>query len=908
MSLFRRSRVYDDLSDEIRQHLEEKVDALVAEGMSREDAVASARREFGNVTLIEERGRDVWRRPFLDDLAADLRYGLRMLRKTPAFTITAVLTLALGIGANTAIFTLLDAVMLQNLPVKDPGRLVLFDDGLSEGSYSGHGFRTDYFSYPSWEYFREHCPGLAAICAFRQGTDRLVMHMVGSSEKGPKEQATGHLVSGEYFGVLGVDAAAGRVLTPGDDAPGAPNAAVLSYTFWQKRFGGDRSVIGRAVELNGGVFTIVGAASREFFGERVREAPDFWLPLTRQPQVMQRESLLRDQDTYWLNFMGRLNPGVAIAQAQAALDTELHRFYTAREGDKISDDNRRQLSSAHLQLKPGGRGISWMRVMYSEPLHVLTAVVALVLLIACANVATLLFARGSARRRELFARLALGASRVRLFRQLLTESVLLACMGGAAGVLLAWWSSKALAVTVGLSEVVKVRPNALVLCFTCGVSILTGVVFGLLPALRGSRLDFRTGSALKTGELGATRSGATRALVVLQVAVSSVLVVSAGLLAHTLVTLESQNLGYSSEKLLLVSTDPRLAGYKVPALFGLYQRFQDRLERLPGVRSFALARHSPVSGSSSTSNFTIEGYREPAGAEMDVSKVEVGPRFFETMEIPIVLGRPIGPRDTPASPTVVVVNQTFVRQFFPHQNPLGRRFSLGSPYRAPGAEIVGVAADSKFYNLREMPKPMAFFAAWQSCADTFAGRHWGGRESYFGELIFRTSGDAAGVSAEVRKALGEIDPRLPVLKVTTLREQTRDSLGRERMIAKFCGSFALLALVLASIGLYGTVSYSVARRTNEFGIRMALGAQQSGVLWLVLRESLVLLLVGLVLGLPLAAAAGRSIKSFLYGVAPVDPVAVSAAVVLMAAFSLLAGYVPARRATKVDPSAALRSE
>ena len=853
---------------------------------------------FGNMALVLEDTRAANTVVWLETLVQDLRYGLRQLRRAPGLFAVAVISLGLGIGANTAIFTLINAVMLQNLPVQDPGRLVLFYDGINDGVYSGDGFPGDIFSYASWEYFRDHNESFQGLCAFRQSSDRLVMHLVGSTDSGPKEQAEGHLVSGSYFQVLGVRAAAGRMLTPEDDALAAPPVTVISYKFWHDRFNLDRSAIGKVVDLNGTAFTIVGVAEREFFGERVQRPPDFWLPLTRQAEVLQRESWLAKRDVHWLNLMGRLKPGVTLERAQATLNTQLQQFYTAQSGTRVSPERLRKIHQAHIELKPGGRGISWLRVFYSEPLHVLMAVVALVLLIACANVATLLLARASARQQELFARLALGASRTRLIRQLLTESLLLALFGGAAGVGFAWVSVKFLASMVGVSSVVKVTPDVLVLCFTLGVSILTGISFGLVPALRFSAMDWKLGSAVRSPDFGMSRFNLAHALVVLQVALSSVLLIEAGLLTHSLLGLEHQDLGFSRDNLLLVRTDPRLAGYQPTELYALYRQFQDQLNVLPGVLSASIARYSPLSGNSSSSNFSIEGYIPPTGKELTIFSVEVGPQFFETLRIPLMLGRPIGPRDTPAAPEVAVVSESFVREFLPNQNPIGRHFRLGAPFRAPGAEIVGVVADSKYYKMSEKPKPMAFFSLWQQ----------GGRDAYAGQLLVRTSGDPSGAANQVRRAIHEIDSRLPILDVTTLREQVYESLRQERMITRLCSFFGLLALLLASVGLYGTMSYSVVRRTNEIGIRMALGAQHSRLLWMVLRESVVLAILGLAFGLPLAMGATRWIKSFLFRVPPTDPAGIGAAVFLLAAVSTLAGFLPARRATKVDPMVALRHE
>jgi predicted permease len=870
--------------------------------MSPDEARYAALRKFGGVEQVKEECRDAWGMRFIDTLLQDIRYGLRMLAKNPGFTAVAVVTLALGIGANTAIFTLINAVLLQSLPLKNPGQLVLFYDGAATGTNTSNGIPNDIYSYPAWEYFRDHDESFEGLCAFRQESDRLTLQMGASSDPQRQEQVRGHLVSGSYFTVLGVQAAAGRLLTAQDDIPTAPPGAVISYDFWRRRFNLDRSVMGKTVDLNGTVFTIVGVTPREFFGERVGTPPDFWLPLSWQPQVLQRGSWLATQDLYWLNLMGRLKPGVTAEIAQANLNTQLHQYYTAQAGSRITPERQRQIQSAHIQLKPGARGISVLRFAYSEPLHVLMAVVALVLLIACANVATLMLARASARRQELFVRLALGARRSRLVRQLLTESVLLALFGALAGAVLAGWGVHLLVAMLPLASVVEVKPDLLVLGFTLAVSVLTGVLFGLMPALRSSKMGLTGGAAARSS---ASSGGSTfkpaYTLVVLQVALSSVLLVGAALLTHSLLDLERQDLGFNSENVLLVSTGFRLAGVPPAELLPLYRQIQERLNSLPGATSASMARFSPISGGISSNNFSLAGYEPPAEKAMNVYKLEVGPGFFETLGVPLLLGHPFGPQDTPASPFVAVVNETFVQEYLPNQNPIGRRMSIGSPFKAPGAEIIGVVADSKYYNLREKPKPMAFFSLWQAGAD----KHL---DAYAGELMIRTSRDPSGAIAEVRRVLIETDSRLPILGAQTLHDQIYESLNQERMITKSCSFFGLLALVLACIGLYGTMAYSVARRTNEIGIRMALGAQRSRVLWLFLRDSVALVALGLTLGLPLAMSTTRWIKSLLFGLPPVDWLAFGGTLVLMVAVSGLASYLPARRATKVDPMVALRYE
>jgi predicted permease len=849
---------------------------------------------FGNVTLIQDQVRDASTLVWLETLVQDVRYGVRQLRKAPVLVATAVLSLALGIGSNTAIFTLINAVMLQSLPVRDPGSLVLFYDGIDSGVYSGSDFRSDYFSYPSWQYLSAHNDAFQDLCAFRQASDGAVMHVSGSGD----ERARVHLVSGSYFQVLGVNAAAGRILRPEDDAINAPPAAVLSYRFWQRRFQGSNSVLGEAVVLNGTSFTVVGVAAPEFFGERVETPPDFWLPLSFQAQVLQRESWLAARDVYWLNLLGRLKPGMSIQGAEATVNSHLRQFYAQQAGTHPSAAVVRKLQSVHVRLKPGGSGISGLRYRYSQPLHLLMAVAGVVLLIACANIATLLLARASARRQEFSARLALGASSLRLMRQVLTESMLLSIVGGLAGIAFAWWSVKGLILLLHVNSVVKVRPDPVVLAFTVAISLLTGLLFGIIPALRFSRIEPRPGTAGRSAEFRNSGSASARGLIVLQVALSFVLLLGAGLLARSLAALKFQHVGFERKNILIVHIDPHMAGYQKGELFPLYREIEDRLNRIPGVIAASMARYTPESGSSSSGNFAIENYAATAGTTMGLYRVEVGPRFFETLGIPVLLGRAIGPRDTPASPSVAVVNESFVTRYLPNQNPLGRRISLGSPFKAPGVEIVGVVADSKYYDLRDEAKPMAFLAAWQLQGDSV----------YTGDLLLRTVGDASGIVSQVRRTLNGISNKLPVLSVTTLDHQVDESLSQQKLMASLCGGFGVAALLLAAIGIYGTLAYAVARRTTEIGIRMAVGAQRRTVLWMVLRESVVLTAAGFALGLPLALEAVHSIRSFLFGVPAADPLTIGGAVLLIAVASLAAGTLPALRAAKMDPMRALRHE
>lgn len=837
--------------------------------------------------------RDIWQ---------DAKYGGKMLRKSPGFTLVAVLSLALGIGANTAIFTLLNAVLLKSLPVHEPERLVLFADSPSEGTSRGDPPKGRWwlFSNPAYEYLRDHTESWEGLCAFRSGEARLSVRTEGSSGEAA-QRAQGHLVSGNYFGVLGVRTMLGRALTPEDDAPAARPAAVISHRYWKEKCKADPLVLGKNVLLNGASFTIVGVTPPEFFGERVRRAPDFWLPLAFQPQVEMQDSALSDQKTYWLNLMGRLKPGANIEQAQASVNVALQQFLTAQAGAEITDERQATIANASVKLTPGGRGISGLRFFYSEPLRMLMAIVALVLLIACANVGNLLLSRSAARQTEMSLRLALGATRARIVRQLLTESVVLAAMGGAIGLLLAGWGVDALVALVSRSSPLDVRPDPLVLGFTAGVSLISGVVFGLAPALRASRSDLSTALKAKSSRVGGLklRSGLAPALIVSQVALSLVLLVGAGLFARSLLKLEREDLGFNRENVLLVDIDPRLAGYKPTELSALYRQLLDRLGAMPGVRAASIATYSPLSGSGRSSSIAVPGYTPPPDEDMVVSDILIGPSYCETLGLPLVLGRQIGLQDTPASAKVAVVNQAFAENFFHGENPIGRRFGFGDEEKDAGdIEIVGVIGDIKYDSPKGEPEPTAYRPILQ-VQDQGA---------FSSNLEIRTEGDPSALASDARAAIAQVDDKLPVVGVTSFRKQLTDSLSQERLIAQIVGFFGVLALILACIGLYGVMAHAVARRTNEIGIRMALGAESNSILWMVLRETLMLVLAGIAIGVPAALAGARLVSSQLYGLTAADPLTLAGAVTLLIAVAALAGYLPARRASRVDPMVALRYE
>ena len=837
---------------------------------------------------------------WLADTGQDLRFAWRTLVKHPAFSTVAVATLALGIGANTAIFTLFNAILLRSLPVTDPSRLVLFDDGVGEGSSSGDTptGRWNLFSTEVYRDLRDQPLGFASLAAIRSGETAVLARMSSSGGSGNAERAQAHLVSGNYFETLGVGAAIGRTLTASDDRPGATPAAVLSDAYWRLKQNADPSIVGRTIVLNSTSFTIVGVTPREFFGERVRRPVDMWVPLTFQPQIELRPSVLDQPDMYWLSLIGRLAPGVTLAQAQAASNTTLRQFLTHAAGATPSADRLKGIRDSRIELVPGETGVSNLRALYSQPLHVLLAVVGLVLLIACANVANLLLTRAAGRRSEISMRIALGAGRSRLIRQLLTESLLLAGIGAACAVLLAAWIARALlSLVASPTTPVDATMDWTVLAFTVGIAACAGLLFGIAPALQASRTDLVAAMKARQGSGAAagTRSRFGGSLVAVQIAVSLVLLVGASLFASTLTNVQKEPLGFEPDHVLLARVNPRLAGYSPETALQLYRRIYDRLTALPGVRSVTFALYSPLSGSRSQFGGTVEGFTPKPNENVSFEMVQVGPSYPQTLGIPLLQGRAPDVRDTAARPMVAMVNQAFVRRYLSSVNPVGRHFGVDEK---PDVEIVGVLADAQFHNARSAIEPMAFIAELQK-ASQFA---------LDAEFALRTDGDPSLAVSEVRHAIAEVDPNLPVNDPRPLAAQVSRTFDADRLAAKLVGFFGFLALALAAIGLYGAIAQNVAQRTNEIGVRMALGAERSSVLAMILRQTGVLLLIGLLIGIPAAAGAARLVSAQLFGVSPIDPLSFGAAIVVLALVALIAGYIPARRATMVDPVYALRAE
>ena len=838
----------------------------------------------------------------METIIKDLRYGFRGLLKRKGFAVIAVLTLALGIGANTAIFTLVNAVMLKSLPVHQPEQLVLFSDMTGEGTSMEDTPRAGEwkrFSYASYLYFRDHNQSFQDITALRSGVSRLSVRRADTQGVGAT-RASGHLVAGNYFSVLGTGAMRGRVLTPEDDKANAQPAAVMSHRYWKEQLNSDPSVVGQTFVINGVNFTLVGITPPEFFGERVRRPPDFWLPIVFHPQIELRGNYLEDNQAYWLMLLGRLKPGVDIQQANATVNHALRQFLTEQAGSQLTEQRQRGIQGTYVTLIEGKGGISGLRRIYSKPLRMLMAIVGIVLLVACANVGSLLLARAAARKAEISLRMALGASRWRIVRQLLTESMLLAVIGGVCGVLLAQWGVTILVKLVAPTSPLDTKPDATVLAFTVGVAIVSGLLFGLVPALRASKTDLATAMKEKTRTGGRLwRFNLSSAMVVLQVGLSMVLLTGAGLFARSLLNLQSENIGFDRSNILLAGIDPRLANYKPTELAALYQQILERVGSLPNVRNVSLATYSPMSGSQRTSSIVVPGYTPQPNEDMVVEDILTGPKYAETLGIPLLRGREIDIRDTAAGPRVAVVNETFVNKYFKDQNPIGRSFTFDDETDAGAAlEIIGVIADVKSEDARAKPNAAVYRPILQ-IQDQAA---------FMVNIQVRTNGDANSFAGPVRQVINGIDDKIPIFDVTTLEAQVQERLQQDRLIAQLVSFFGALALVLASIGLYGVMAHGVARRTSEIGIRMALGARGGNIAWMILRETLMLVVLGLVIGVPTALFAARLISSQLFGLQAADPAALIGAALVLTLVALLAGYFPARRASRVNPLTALRYE
>jgi predicted permease len=816
----------------------------------------------------------------------DLRYAIRTLASQRGFAAMAMLSLALGIGANTAIFSLINSVVLSALPVRDPQSLVMLTNPASNGITVGNksGEREE-LTWSEFRQLRDLSTVFSSVMACQIEPERVPVRVGGSDA----EETLVQMVSSEYFGTLGVPALLGRTFSTDDD-PAAANA-VISYDFWQRRFGRRADVLGTSITIRQGVFSIIGVAPPSFFGETVGQRPDVWAPLTLQPVVLPGREWLHenpgDRDkVMWLHVFGRLKPGVRIETAQAAANVTFQQGLAAFYG------SAERATRQWLKLRPAASGASQIRGQIAEPLTVLLAASGLVLLIACANLGNLLLARTTARTREISVRLALGASRGRLIRQLLTESMVIAFLGGLAGLAAAWMLRAGLLALIPETIHLPVTPDVRVLGFAFALTVAAGLILGLLPVLR--TVDLNATSGLKEQGRGLTTSAAWlragRFVVVGQVALSLPLLIGAGLLLRTFQNLQGANLGYVKERLILLRVDVQMGGYEEQRRLPLFERLLERVRSAPGVHAASYSKSGLFLGSRSSGHVEVEGHTKKGDGGVWSVWDHIGPDYFSTLGIPLLLGREISEWDRPSSNRVCVINESFARQFFAGRNPLGMHVDK--------YEIVGVVRNSRNRNLRDEIEPRFYVPAAQP-TDV---------PPRFITFTVRTAAEASSVLGGVRRAILSEDPNLPITAASTLTDLVNQQMVQDRLLARLSTSFGIVALLLAAIGLYGVLSFGVARRTNEIGIRKALGAQHSAVMLMILRETGLLLLVGLVAGTFLAAAGTRFIAARLYGLAPTDPIAIGVAVAMLAGVALLAAWVPAHRASRVDPLIALRYE
>ena len=909
LTAFRRDHAIQDLDDELQFHLDEQVAENIATGMTPQEARYAAMKSFGNRALTTEDTRATWGLTWLDQFTQDLRFAFRQLAKTPGFTATAILTLALGIGANAAIFTLVHAVLLKKLPVANPQALIRL--GHSRDCCVGTGISDSgeysFFTTANYEALRKNIPEFVELAAMQAGfTYRPVtVRRDGSSENA--RSVMGEFVSGNYFRTFGLRPQAGRLFIDDDNAKGAPVVAVISSEMWRRDYAADPSIVGSTFWVNTKPVTIVGVAPAGFYGDRLTSTPpDFYLPYESMASLA-NVTYIHDADVKWLYMIGRVKPGVAMPALQQKVSAVLKQSFGESKLFS-SEENRKLLDKVHVILTPGGAGIQSFQDEYASNLRLLLIVSALVLLIACANIANLLLVRGTRRKLELSVRTALGAARSRLVRQLLTESVLLALLGGIAGLIFAYAGTTALLSLAfpGAQHVpIEARPSFAVLTFAFGLSLLTGCLFGVAPAWIAA--SAHPADALRSGTRGSITGTSLlqRGLVILQASLSLVLLVGAGLFAQSLHKQESMDLKLDPTNRYIVHINPQAARYSQTQLEALYRTIEQRFHSLSGVKNVGIATYTAMEDNNWGTGVEIQG--EPPSKNDGASFVKANAEYFDSVGTKVVMGRGIGVQDAPGAPTIAVVNEAFVRTYFkPGTSPIGRHFG-GGRNSSGDFEIVGVVEDTVYQSVRWDNHAMYFYPMMQRPASD--------RTSvaedislYAGAIVVHTQAPVANIEQLARHTLAEINPNLAVVKFQTFDQQIADQFNDDRLVARLTALFGVLALLLATIGLYGLTAYTVARRTSEIGIRMALGARPSGVVAMVMRGALTQTLVGLAIGVPVALLSVRFVESQLYEIKRVNPVILLVAVFTLAAASAIAGLIPARRAALTDPAKTLRTD
>ncbi|HEX4285291.1 MAG TPA: ABC transporter permease [Terracidiphilus sp.] len=905
-SLFRNSAVENELDDELRFHLEHQVEKHVRSGLTPDDAMRKARLEFGGLGQVKEDCRESRGVSLVETAEQDIRYAFRQLLRTPAFTITVLLTLALGIGANAAIFTLVNAVLLKKLPVADPASLVRLGDNndCCVGSGNRHDGDFAMFSTDTYHQLKKNVPEFEELAAMQAGFwgRNIIVRRDGNQVA---RSVPGEFVSGNYFRMFGLQPRAGRLLMDADDTQGAPMTAVMSYEAWQRTYAGDASVVGGTFWINTKPVTIVGITPEGFYGDRMSiSPPDFYLPIETMP-VLANVPYVHDPEQDWLYIVGRIKPGVAIAPLQQKVTTVL-RQTLATDGAFSSQQGKTLLAKVRVVLTPGGAGIQAMQEWYGSKLHLLMWIAGLVLLIACANIANLLLVRGMGRRTEISMRAALGARRGRIVRQLLTESIVLAGMGGMVGLAVAYAGARLLLMLAfpGAHSIpIHAGPSASVLEFACGLSLLTGIVFGVAPALIASHAEpmdaLRSGA--RTTAMGA--SVVQRGLVVVQVGLSLVLLVVAGLFLQSLKKLEGTDLKLEAKNRSIVHINTQTAGYTQTQLPAFYQTIEERFHGLPGVVKVGIASYTPMEDNNNGWGVQVQG--QPY-LGVGASVIRANAEYFDSVGTRVVMGRGIDARDTPTATTVAVVNQTFVKDLFkPGENPIGRHFGSPGPESTGDFEIVGVVEDTVYTSVRKKDHLMYFVPMMQRPKSTKQPIEMDD-SLYLGAIVLETDHPMNDMEKLTRATLAGINPNLTVEQFQTFDEQIADQFNQERMISQLATLFGILALLLASIGLYGVTAYSVVRRTPEIGIRMALGARRRGVVGMVMRGAMIQTAVGLAIGVPVALLCVRFVKTQLYEITGADFNVMAGSIVMLALAALVAGTIPARRAASIDPVRALR--
>jgi putative ABC transport system permease protein len=890
-SLFQRPAVEQELDDELRDHLDQQIRQNIARGMTPQDARYAAQRAMGGIELQKEKCRDVRRMNFLEDLWQDLRYGLRILGRTPMITAVAILSLALGIGANTAIFSMMDAVLLRLLPVQNPQELVQLRIAAQKSGREAN----PYFTNPLWEHIRDHQDIFSRAFAWSEARFDL-------AQGGAVHYANGVWVSGGFFDGLGLHPAVGRLLSPADDERGCPGAAVLGYTFWRDQYGAQENAVGSTLSLNGHSFQVIGVAPRGFFGLEAGTKFDVAIPICAAT-IFNGKDYLDRRSTWWIRLMGRLKPGIEPEQLKARLRAFSPQVFAAALPLDWPKDEQQDFLRRMLVGQATPNGPSYLRRQMEKPLYVVTAVVALVLLIACANIAALMLARAAVREKEIAMRRALGASPMRLIRQLLTECILLSSAGALLGMLFARWGNAVLLryMSTGGNEVFfDLSLNARVLAFTATVAVLTGVLFGVFPAFRSTRISLTSAMKGIRAAEGETqvRFRAGKWMVASQMALSLVVLVAAGLFLRSLVKLTTLDLGFDRQDVLVVNANLKTAKVAPERRLETYDQIEAALRAVPGTVSVGRSWRIPVTGYEWNQYVLLDRPGAPKGDDSLVYFNHISPGYFATLRTPLLAGRDFQPTDTKTSPPVTVVNETMARKFFPAANPVGKTFRIDNGERKGSTtfRIVGLVKDSKYESLREDTFPQAFFPISQIPGDD---------DTEYYEI--RSAVRPQTQVSAVQQAVAHVNKGIS-LEFQTLAQRVDDSIVQDRLLAMLSGFFGALALLLAMVGLFGSLSYAVTQRNTEFGVRMALGAEPASILRLVLRDVALVLAAGVTVGVAVSLAGARLLQSLLFGLPARDTFTLLAAVGVLSAVALVAGYLPARRAMRVDPMVALRYE